>query len=77
MKNNDKIDKILKKRLCISEIDKEESIDDPFMLAAIGIEIEEDLDIELPDDEFMKAKTIGDVRRICSWRLKNENNRIN
>jgi len=65
MKNNDKIDNILKKRLKLDEINKDLVVNDPFELATIGIEIEEDLDVELPDDEFMQAKTIGDVKRIA------------
>ncbi|MFH1641792.1 MAG: acyl carrier protein [Nanoarchaeota archaeon] len=65
MKDNDKIDKILKKHLKLDPINKDRTIDDPFLLAAIGIEIEEDLGIDLPDDEFMKAKTIGDIKRIA------------
>jgi len=64
MKDNDKIDKILKNRLCVLEIDKEGLVNDPFILASIGIEIEEDLNIHLPSTNFMQAKTIGDIKRI-------------
>lgn len=65
MTDNDKIERIIKKRLDVSEIDKEKSVDDPFVLAAIGIEIEEDLDIHLSSTDFMKSKTISDIKRIA------------
>ena len=64
MTDNDKIERIIKKRLDVSEIDKEKSVDDPFVLAAIGIEIEEDLDIHLSSTDFMLAKTVGDIKRV-------------
>lgn len=64
MKNIDKTDNIIKKMLNVTEIDKSKRIEDPFILAAIGIEIEEDLDIHLSSEEFMKCTAIGDVKRM-------------